>query len=65
VLLHAVLRYGMLSVDEKTARSRLPAHFCRLGFRSLAGAPLGPGSKVRLSGLSTTELNGAEGTVII
>jgi hypothetical protein len=51
----------MLSVDEKTARLSLPAHFCRLGFRSVAAAPLQVGAKVRLRGLSTTELNGVEG----
>jgi hypothetical protein len=56
-------RYGMLSVDEKTARSSLPAHFSRLGFRSLAGAPLQKGAKVCLRGLSTTELNGVQGAV--
>ena len=34
------VRFGVLSTDEKTARSNLIAHFSRLGFRSLAGAPL-------------------------
>ena len=34
------VRFGVLSTDEKTARLNLNAHFSRLGFRSLAGAPL-------------------------
>ena len=38
------VRFGVLSTDEKTARLNLNAHFSRLGFRSLAGAPLQIGS---------------------